>query len=105
KGSLFEKRVLEELRKMNLFVRRTKKVGKEEIKELEGTLSRYNKNEALGIFVVSRRNGYSKKALSYMRGSPYKLLLTNLQDLRYDLANFSFEKVVNTSKNKKSEME
>ncbi|CAG8628886.1 12147_t:CDS:2, partial [Acaulospora morrowiae] len=69
-------------------------VGINEIKEFEGTLSRYNRSEVFGVFVVSRKDGYTNAALLYAKSSPYKLLLTDIHDLKHDLENYPLEKPI-----------
>jgi len=52
-------------------------------------LQRYPKDYTLGVFVVSTGDGYSNPALLHARSSPYKLLLTDIHNLRDDLSNYS----------------
>ena len=41
------------------------------------------------------RNGYTGPALSYARSSPYKILLTDIHNLREDLANYPLQETEN----------
>jgi len=59
----------------------------------EGALSRYPKNTTLGIYVVSKQDGYSSHAKHRANSSPYHILLTNFDDMRKDIHLFEFQKM------------
>ena len=66
-------------------------VGVPEIYAFEGVLSRYTKETTFGVFVVSKRNGYTKDAIKWVKSSEFEILLTNSDDLIEDINNFTFK--------------
>ncbi|CAH1761076.1 8261_t:CDS:2 [Entrophospora sp. SA101] len=66
---------------------RTGELEVKEIRDFEGVLSRYPEY-TLGIFVTSLKDGYSNPAIQRKETSEYKILLSNIYDLRQDLPAF-----------------
>lgn len=69
----------------------TASICRRDIYAFEGVLSRYTKETTLGIFVVSKKRGYTKNAIDRVESSQYELLLTNYDDLIADLNSYIFK--------------
>jgi Protein of unknown function (DUF2034) len=69
----------------------TAKVDASDIDTFEGVLSRYEKGNALGIFITSIPNDYSLNAIDKADSSNHNLLLTNIIDMRYDIPSYQFK--------------
>nr|CAG8540294.1 11636_t:CDS:2 [Entrophospora candida] len=59
-----------------------------EIRDFEGILLSRYPEYTLGIFVTSLKDGYSNPAIQRKETSEYKILLSNIYDLRQDLPAF-----------------
>ena len=66
-------------------------IGLHNIYVFEGVLSRYAKETTFGVFVVSKKNGYTKDAIERAKTSQFEILLTNSDDLITDINKFTFK--------------
>ena len=68
------------------------KISVDKICAFEGVMSRYMIKNAVGIFVVSAEQGYSRNAIERARQSKYSILLTSFAALQQDISSYLAEK-------------
>jgi hypothetical protein len=67
------------------------KLGPREIKIFMESVNR-NAEPTFGVFITSRRHGYSSAALAEARGSIRDILLTNIFDMNVDIPAYTFKR-------------
>jgi len=68
------------------------KVRPKAIREMLGTMEKHLPEVMFGVFVTSRRDGYTQSAIDEATKSKYNLLLTNIHDIKQDIARYAFTK-------------